>query len=248
MEIKLFEAADKKKSFTFSSLPEKISGSLGTKYQTYDIISQGAVKVPKGTEVAEISWDAVFFGPDRKNLAVVKAESYQKPDKCIKQLREWQEKGTVLNLLVTETWINMDVTIDSFTPDPFGAYGDVSYGIKFSQAKDLKIYTTNELKIAAFVKRQFREMITQIKALPTRLSVAIRCGGLLHENLEVVQSGRRFTMQMLQRLRRQPRNMAKAVQTMVIGYGREQRCRFRRHRRCEDDRFIKNRIPTYRYG
>lgn len=47
MEIKLFEAADKKKSFTFSSLPEKISGSLGTKYQTYDIISQGAVKVPK---------------------------------------------------------------------------------------------------------------------------------------------------------------------------------------------------------
>ena len=91
-------------------------------------------------------------------------------------------------------------------------------------------------------------MITQIKALPTRLSVAIRCGGLLHENLEVVQSGRRFTMQMLQRLRRQPRNMAKAVQTMVIGYGREQRCRFRRHRRCEDDRFIKNRIPTYRYG
>lgn len=34
MEIKLFEAADKKKSFTFSSLPEKISGSLGTKYQT----------------------------------------------------------------------------------------------------------------------------------------------------------------------------------------------------------------------
>ena len=107
MEIKLFEAADKKKSFTFSSLPEKISGSLGTKYQTYDIISQGAVKVPKGTEVAEISWDAVFFGPDRKNLAVVKAESYQKPDKCIKQLREWQEKGTVLNLLVTETWINI---------------------------------------------------------------------------------------------------------------------------------------------
>lgn len=92
MEIKLFEAADKKKSFTFSSLPEKISGSLGTKYQTYDIISQGAVKVPKGTEVAEISWDAVFFGPDRKNLAVVKAESYQKPDKCIKQLREWRKR------------------------------------------------------------------------------------------------------------------------------------------------------------
>ena len=45
MEIKLFEAANKKKSFTFSSLPEKISGNLGTKYQSYDIISQGAVKV-----------------------------------------------------------------------------------------------------------------------------------------------------------------------------------------------------------
>ena len=40
MEIKLFEAADKKKSFTFSSLPEKISGSLGTKYGSgLDILS-----------------------------------------------------------------------------------------------------------------------------------------------------------------------------------------------------------------
>ncbi len=68
-------------------------------------------------------------------------------------MREWQEKGTALNLLVTDTWINLDVTIDSFAPDPFGAYGDVSYSIKFSQAKDLKIYTTNELKIAAFVKK-----------------------------------------------------------------------------------------------
>ena len=62
----------------------------------------------------------------------------------------------MLNLLVTDTWINLDVTIDSFAPDPFGAYGDVSYSIKFSQAKDLKIYTTNELKIAALYDSQWR--------------------------------------------------------------------------------------------
>lgn len=69
------------------------------------------------------------------------------------QLREWQENGTRLNLIVTDSWINLDVTISSFQPEIYGAYGNVKYSISFAQAKDLKIYTTNELKIAAFVKK-----------------------------------------------------------------------------------------------
>ena len=60
---------------------------------------------------------------------------------------------TVLNLIVTETWINVDVTISSFHPKPVGAYGNVEYSITFVQKKPLQIYTTNELKIAAFVKK-----------------------------------------------------------------------------------------------
>ena len=62
-------------------------------------------------------------------------------------------KGTVLRLLVTETNINYDVTISDFEPIETGAYGNIDYSITFTIYKELKIYTTSELKIAAFVKK-----------------------------------------------------------------------------------------------
>ena len=141
------------RTFYFPALPEKIRGNLSAKYQTFDIISKGSVKVPKGTNVSDISWDGEFFGPSKKNEPIVRRSHYQTPNSCVAQLREWQDAGKVLNLIVTGTWINMDVTISSFAPEVYGAYGNVRYSIAFSQWKDLKIYTTSELQIAAFVKK-----------------------------------------------------------------------------------------------
>lgn len=141
------------KTFTFPANPERISGTLGAKYQSFDIISQGTIKVPKGTDVTEIKWSGEFFGSSKRNESVVNKAYYQLPNECVSQLREWQENGTKLNLIVTETWINLDVTISSFQPEVYGAYGNVKYSISFTQAKDLKIYTTNELKIQSFVKK-----------------------------------------------------------------------------------------------
>lgn len=141
------------RTFTFPANPEKISGSFGAKYQAFDIISKGTVKVPKGTDVSEIKWNGEFFGYSKKEESIVLTSYFRAPKECIAQLREWQESGKVLNLIVTETWINLDVTISSFTPEVYGAYGNVKYSIAFAQAKDLKIYTTNELKIAAYAKK-----------------------------------------------------------------------------------------------
>lgn len=141
------------KTFTFPANPESISGTLGARYQSFDIISKGTVKVPKGTDVSEIKWSGEFFGSAKKKESVVLKKYFKSPEKCISQLREWQESGKVLNLIVTDTWINLDVTISSFTPEVYGGYGNVRYYITFTQAKDLKIYTTNELKIAGFVKK-----------------------------------------------------------------------------------------------
>ena len=52
MNIRLIPAGSGSK-FTFPALPEKVQGKYGAKYQSFDIISQGTVKVPKGTDVAE---------------------------------------------------------------------------------------------------------------------------------------------------------------------------------------------------
>ncbi|MDE7354597.1 MAG: LysM peptidoglycan-binding domain-containing protein [Acetatifactor sp.] len=152
MNIKLIPAGNGQK-FTFPALPEKVQGKYGAKYQSFEIISQGTVKVPKGTDVAEFTWDGVFFGESKRNEPIVKKNSWKEPNECVKILSNFMKNETVLNLIVTETWINMDVTISSFQPRPVGAYGNVEYSITFVQKKPLQIYTTDELKIAKFVKK-----------------------------------------------------------------------------------------------
>ena len=139
--------------FTFPALPEKIQGKYGARYQSFDILSKGAVKVPKGTDAAEFSWDGVFFGRAKRREPIVKKNQWKEPEECVKILNRYLKNGTVLNLIVTETWINADVTISSFQPRPVGAYGNIEYSITFVQKKTLRIYTTDELQIAAFVKK-----------------------------------------------------------------------------------------------
>ena len=156
MDIKLIPV-EKGSKFTFPALPEKVQGKYAAKYQSFDIISLGTVKVPKGTDVSEFSWDGVFFGASKKNEAIVKTNAWKSPNECVKILNDYMFNETVLTLIVTETWINVDVTISSFQPRPVGAYGNVEYSITFVQKKPLKIYSTNELKIAAFVRKNEAE-------------------------------------------------------------------------------------------
>ena len=82
MDIKLMPVSGGR-VFTFPSLPEQISGKKAAKYQSYDIISQGTVKVPKGTEVEEISWNGEFFGPSKRNEAIVKSNYWMEPVECV---------------------------------------------------------------------------------------------------------------------------------------------------------------------
>ncbi|WP_251501610.1 LysM peptidoglycan-binding domain-containing protein [Otoolea muris] len=152
MNIKLIPAGGGSR-FTFPALPEKIQGKYGARYQTFDILSKGTVKVPKGTDAAEFSWDGVFFGKSKRREPIVKKNQWKEPEECVKILNRYLKNGTVLNLIVTETWINVDVTIASFQPRPVGAYGNIEYSITFAQKKTLRIYTTDELQIAAFVKK-----------------------------------------------------------------------------------------------
>lgn len=151
MDIKLIPVGSGAR-FTFPSLPEKIQGKYGAKYQSFDIISQGTVKVPKGTTVSEFSWDGVFFGKSKKMEPIVKQNSWKEPKECVKILNNFIKNETVLNLIVTETWINVDVTISSFQARPIGAYGNVEYSITFVQKKSLKIYTTEEFGIVKGTK------------------------------------------------------------------------------------------------
>lgn len=150
MDIYLSEVANKSSSFTFPSLPERIQVKSNTSYQNYDIIGKGNVKIPKGMENGTISWSAQFFGRAKRKESIVR--HFSEPSACKTILAKWMENGTVLRLLVTETNINMDVTISEFSYEEYGAHGNAEYDISFSRYLPLQVYTTDELKIAAFVK------------------------------------------------------------------------------------------------
>lgn len=84
--IRLAEIGNNKKTFVFPSNPESISGTIGAKYQSFDIISKGTIKVPKGMNITEIKWDGEFFGQAKKNESVVLKSYYQEPNQCMAQL------------------------------------------------------------------------------------------------------------------------------------------------------------------
>ncbi len=149
MAIYLAETTDELE-FEFPSMPESIDIGTETNYQNYKIIGKGGIDIPRGVNVTAISWSGVFFGRRKRRESIV--GNWEDPEECRDILTQWQEDGTVLELIVEEAPINMDVTISDFQWKAVGGYGNLEYSIRFSQAPALKIYTTTELKIDDFVK------------------------------------------------------------------------------------------------
>ena len=83
MDIFLSEVSNKSSSFTFQSLPERIKTKFGTKYQNYDIISKGTVKIPRGLEAETISWDGTFYGKSKRNEVMIR--EWTSPAECVKE-------------------------------------------------------------------------------------------------------------------------------------------------------------------
>ena len=147
MDIKLKPKGKKAgAAFYFPSLPESIQAAMGASMQSVDVISKGTVKYPKGTVAREVKWSGEFFGKSKRKEPIVKKKRWKSPKKCVGRLRGWMENGTALNLVISGTWINMDVAISSFDVEEYGAYGNIRYSITLTQRRALKIYTTKELK------------------------------------------------------------------------------------------------------
>lgn len=148
MDIKLIPVGKPEEAFVFPALPQEIKGVADTKYRTYTVISKGDIQVPSGIQTNEYQWNGEFFGPSKCNETIVRREYWKDPVECVETLRRWMEDGTVLNLIVTSTWINADVTISQFSPVAYGGYGNIKYGITLDIYKNQQVYTTNDLNIS----------------------------------------------------------------------------------------------------
>ena len=126
-------------------VPEQISANESAKFQSYSIIDKGEVKVPKGVDLTKISWYGILPGEPMLGYAYIKESAWEEPDTIIKRWNKWKDKGTKLNLMITQTSINLSVYLQNFSLKSKGGMGNVEYSISFVQAKDLLIKTVAEV-------------------------------------------------------------------------------------------------------
>jgi len=126
-------------------VPEKVTGRSGARFQSYSIIERGEVKIPKGENLTEISWDAILPGSAMTDYAFIKSSAWRKPEAIVNLWNRWKGEGTKLDLLITQTGINLQVYLQDFNATPEGAMGNFSYHISFIAAKDLVVKTVEEV-------------------------------------------------------------------------------------------------------
>lgn len=127
-------------SLRFPILPEEISLSLGNEFANYSILGLGEVRSPSGVSLETVSWSGIFPGESRQNFPFIREwidplEAYRWIENCKVSLPNTKK----LQLLITETAINLDVYLDSFSKSYTGGMGDMGYRISFVQAKDLTV-------------------------------------------------------------------------------------------------------------
>lgn len=124
----------------FPMLPQEINAKLANQFTNYTIINIGEVRIPSGTSMDNFSWDGILPGEKRKNAPYV--HGWQDPKaiyKWIENLKAQEGKPVKARLLITETPINCDVYLASFSGKQTGGYGDINYSITLMQAREIKV-------------------------------------------------------------------------------------------------------------
>ena len=127
----------------FPMLPTEVSVKRANQFANYTILKIGEVRIPSGTSLDGFSWNGIFPGEKRKKDPYIR--QWASPKQCykfIEQLKTQSGKPVKARLLITETAINCDVYLNSFTGQHTGGYGDINYSISLIQAKVIKVTTT----------------------------------------------------------------------------------------------------------
>ena len=135
------------RSITFPLMPEQIEMGADGRFMSYNIISLGEVKIPRGKGIKEVSWTGMFPGPPRAALNyLVRRRAWSPPNMLAGRLEAIRDAGDKCVLLIPGTVINMPVYISRFKGRYKGGSGDFFYEIKFIAAREIRVYTLDELK------------------------------------------------------------------------------------------------------
>ena len=133
------EYKEDEKKFQFPMIPEEVKVECGNSFQSYNVMNIGEIKIPLGEELTRFSWSGRLPGIKRMD------EIYVIDKKDPKEIQEWlsylRNSNIRCHLRITETPIDHDVYLESYSMTYAGAFGDYDYDISFVHAKDLVVYT-----------------------------------------------------------------------------------------------------------
>ena len=140
------EGKSKSSGIRIPWLPEEIEVDMGElRALEYNILDQGPVHIPNGSNLGSIRFSSIFPGKSRTkaSLPFIRG-SLIDPKTLTKQLDYWKEKGTKLKVIMTGTNINYSVYVSNFTYKHAGGYGDVSYDLELETRREVKITTIKQ--------------------------------------------------------------------------------------------------------
>jgi hypothetical protein len=111
-------------------------------FTTVDIDGYGEVKLPNGRSATTYAWDGVFYGPARVALSPL-IRNWRPPIDIVAQIDSWVDQQVrqkrTLSLVISDTNVNKDVWINSWSYKPTGGFGDISYSLQLVEARTIQI-------------------------------------------------------------------------------------------------------------
>ncbi|MFV0517818.1 MAG: phage baseplate protein [Aminipila sp.] len=123
------------KVIQFPVLPSEFTLQSSEAHSSYQTISQGEITLIGNKSPKTISFSGVF--PEKK-LTYSKNTTMYGWD-FVKQIEEMRDRKLPFRLIITETPINMPVTIESFEYGLRSGTKDIQYSLEFKEFKFMKV-------------------------------------------------------------------------------------------------------------
>ena len=124
----------------FPVTPSEVICETSANISTESVNELGNVSLFSGVELKSIPIDSFF---PNKDYSFCTYNNIEKPYELVRKLETWQNNGTKLRYIVTDTYTNIPVMINSFTYQEQDGTGDVYFNLSLVEYKEIKLNKTS---------------------------------------------------------------------------------------------------------
>ncbi|GMX60843.1 LysM peptidoglycan-binding domain-containing protein [Paenibacillus elgii] len=141
MDFILMDPAGTKLHFPVN--PQEVSIRREKKFETVNILSLGEIDFPQGEKVKEITFSSFF--PKEYDMSYCRYEPVPDPQFAMNQLNTWMVDKKPVQLIITDTAVNVFVLVSSHVSTFRGGEpGDVYFDLTCRTWREVKIRTATD--------------------------------------------------------------------------------------------------------